>query len=1170
MADLAILLSETPRLSDQFLTARRQAAARYRASIYSTTAAGTYTTSPTYTPEANSLIVVFVINTYASAPVDPTGVTAHGVTLTKVTLPSNTLSTTHIVSVWVGNSGASPTSAAAVATCSGTTTGAAVIEFQVTDCDLTDSALKAVSCVNTATGTATTGTVAVSLTPHVTDDSVQLSFWLHFAVENTTGEAGWVLTSGGTGSFATPSTGGAGFHKNDGIDLTATASWTTSSSFLGVAIEVVGTPLDRPLENVRVSEQLTVRRYGDATAGPENVKVDDAGVVQIISEGGLHITDAALTVQLVAAGGDLSATPAEAIKAADTVTITEDPEQATPAESIKAADTLSITENPEQATPSEAVKVADTVSTTLNPEQATPSEAVKVSETPALTLDPEQATPAEAVKVADTVATTLDPEQASLAEAARAADSLAVTLDPENATPTEAVKCADTITVSMDAAGGDLARVLAEALAVTDTAVLTLNPEEATPSEAVKAADTAALTLNPEETAPSEGVKVADTVATSLNPEQATPAEAVKASDLATLTLDPEQTSLAESVKVSDTATTSLNPEQATPAESVRAADTLTIVEDPEQATPAESVRVADTITLQRIGSGELVPGDELVHVADTVAVTLDPEQTSVSEAVKVADTITPAIEELLVLGEAIKVTDTVAVTENPEQATPSETAKVTDTVTAQLTVLQLVLAESARVADTVTRSIDPEQTTPSESVKVADTLTIGVDLNVPSETYPGMVRRDGAAGHWRLNDLDGLTAVDSIGTHGGVLTAGITVGQPGPRDDGAAAMLFDGAANHFAFVLNGGETVNGASAASFEAWAFPVSFAHANNFILSSTNTGNNLRITSAGVVSVSMGVGALNWGASSSAGLARLGQWIHIVGVYDGNTTIRLYVNAVEVGSFTTITPGAIAFTGNLFIGGLTSAQGLNGVIADVALYPFALTPAQVREHYGITERVHVTDTITLSINPLQAVVSEVVKCRDIAPTPFALTPAGGIAENVRATDTVAILKAFYLLAPTPARAIIIPSGRRTIEIPANVRAFQIAAVPRAVEVDAGVRTLVIPSTHRTIRIETGGGHVSVASREQCHDAKLDYSFDYEPWLEGDTLSASTWEITPVDADASIANPSYPPVFTATTATVWLVGGKTGQRYELTNHITTAAGRQDERTIIVTIVQT
>jgi len=198
-----------------------------------------------------------------------------------------------------------------------------------------------------------------------------------------------------------------------------------------------------------------------------------------------------------------------------------------------------------------------------------------------------------------------------------------------------------------------------------------------------------------------------------------------------------------------------------------------------------------------------------------------------------------------------------------------------------------------------------------------------------------------------------------------------------------------------------------------------------------------------------------------------------------------------------------------------------------------------------------------------------SEVVKCDDLEPTPFALTPLGGIAESVHAVDTVAIAKA-YLLAPTPARAFIIPSGRRTIEIPTNVRAFPIAAVPRAVEVDAGVRTLVIPSTHRTIRIETGGGHVSVASREQCHDAKLDYSFDYEPWLEGDTLSASTWEITPVDADASIANPSYPPVFTATTATVWLVGGKTGQRYELTNHITTAAGRQDERTIIVTIVQT
>lgn len=79
---------------------------------------------------------------------------------------------------------------------------------------------------------------------------------------------------------------------------------------------------------------------------------------------------------------------------------------------------------------------------------------------------------------------------------------------------------------------------------------------------------------------------------------------------------------------------------------------------------------------------------------------------------------------------------------------------------------------------------------------------------------------------------------------------------------------------------------------------------------------------------------------------------------------------------------------------------------------------------------------------------------------------------------------------------------------------------------------------------------------------DAVLDYTVDWSAWLDGDTISTSTWEaddgIT-IDSDTN----------TATTATVWLSGGTLGATYRITNHIVTAAGREDDRTITVKAYQ-
>lgn len=79
--------------------------------------------------------------------------------------------------------------------------------------------------------------------------------------------------------------------------------------------------------------------------------------------------------------------------------------------------------------------------------------------------------------------------------------------------------------------------------------------------------------------------------------------------------------------------------------------------------------------------------------------------------------------------------------------------------------------------------------------------------------------------------------------------------------------------------------------------------------------------------------------------------------------------------------------------------------------------------------------------------------------------------------------------------------------------------------------------------------------------------------PFLTGgDTITASTWAIYLTTNSGSGPVLSVPPgivvgsnSFTQSTATVWLTGGVVVTEYLVTNHITTAQGRQEDQSIIV-----
>jgi hypothetical protein len=72
---------------------------------------------------------------------------------------------------------------------------------------------------------------------------------------------------------------------------------------------------------------------------------------------------------------------------------------------------------------------------------------------------------------------------------------------------------------------------------------------------------------------------------------------------------------------------------------------------------------------------------------------------------------------------------------------------------------------------------------------------------------------------------------------------------------------------------------------------------------------------------------------------------------------------------------------------------------------------------------------------------------------------------------------------------------------------------------------------------------------------DAKLDYGFDWSDWLaSGETIITSTWAVP-------LGLTKVSDSFSTTATTVWVTDGTVGEAHVITNHITTSAGREDDR---------
>ena len=81
----------------------------------------------------------------------------------------------------------------------------------------------------------------------------------------------------------------------------------------------------------------------------------------------------------------------------------------------------------------------------------------------------------------------------------------------------------------------------------------------------------------------------------------------------------------------------------------------------------------------------------------------------------------------------------------------------------------------------------------------------------------------------------------------------------------------------------------------------------------------------------------------------------------------------------------------------------------------------------------------------------------------------------------------------------------------------------------------------------------------------AALDYSVDWgEEYLSGDVLTESRWTVSPAEAGGVSILSSR---FDLLASTVQVNGGRPGRIYRLTNHVATAEGREDSRSIMLRV---
>jgi hypothetical protein len=218
---------------------------------------------------------------------------------------------------------------------------------------------------------------------------------------------------------------------------------------------------------------------------------------------------------------------------------------------------------------------------------------------------------------------------------------------------------------------------------------------------------------------------------------------------------------------------------------------------------------------------------------------------------------------------------------------------------------------------------------------------------------YTTMVQADGATHLWPLSDAS-TTAADALGSTPGQYIGAHALASSEPLDEqcgpGAA---FDGSTS--AMTLAGVSDASGVNPYTFELWVRPSATDDEDvyRFLISQEETVAGER-QGTGIWLSKTGLGFERWSGGVSATITYaaglpVSVWSQVVASYDGST-MRLFVNGVQVGSRATATPLSSVSAPTTIGAGAGGRSGFfDGDLADVAIYPQAIARAHVAARYA-----------------------------------------------------------------------------------------------------------------------------------------------------------------------------------------------------------------------------
>jgi len=239
---------------------------------------------------------------------------------------------------------------------------------------------------------------------------------------------------------------------------------------------------------------------------------------------------------------------------------------------------------------------------------------------------------------------------------------------------------------------------------------------------------------------------------------------------------------------------------------------------------------------------------------------------------------------------------------------------------------------------------------------------TNALTVNPIPSGYGGAVIGSRPMAYWRLGESSGTVAHDGIGGNDGTYHSA-TLGVPGYSTiDADTAASFSGLNSYAGGISGTAINFPGHSSFSLEAWVNAPPGQADQATVIAKGIGANGTTETEQFSIDVSGGVYRFFTSSGTAAILSAVGSsgpngtWQHLVGVYDdAGSTMYLYVNGQLEATHPTRTAGLVNTTTPVSIGSKRTGNDpnydgtFNGTIDEVAVYPTALDPATIYNHYA-----------------------------------------------------------------------------------------------------------------------------------------------------------------------------------------------------------------------------